>query len=202
MKTKVSFILKVAIFALILCGFPIFIINAQNIDNIRATLNRGEEAFDAADYDRAIREFTEGIRLINRALISSNTAQVRNTLDQMLIIAYNLRGIVYWEIDDYDRSLTDLNEAVRLGTKHALTFYVRGRLYSEKEDWDRAIADYTQAIRLDSQNTDAYYHRGVAYYFKGDNNRALTDWEALLRIDPNNANARRNIQIIRNQSGQ
>jgi lipoprotein NlpI len=62
--------------------------------------------------------------------------------------AFNNRGLAYAAKPDYDRAITDYNEAIRLNPKFALAFHNRGFAYAAKQDYDRAIADYNEAIRL------------------------------------------------------
>jgi len=202
MRIKENVLFKAAIFALILGLVPAFVVSAQNIDNVQAALNRGEEAVRSGDYDRAVREFTESIRLTNALIINSNARQA-TLLTQMLGLEYQLRGFAYYLKDDYDNGIADYTESIKYGRgEDEDTYYYRGRLYTGKEDWDRAIADYTQVIRLNPQKTEAFFYRGNAYYYKNDFNRAIADWESLLRLDPNNENARRNIEIVKNQQQQ
>jgi tetratricopeptide (TPR) repeat protein len=199
MKTKGISLLKAAIFALILSMSSVYVINAQNIDDLDAAIERGQQAAESGEYDRAIREYTEVIRLINVKRTNNTSSRNAPLFDRMLGIAYDSRSLLYFEKNDYDRTIADCTEAIKfvMDDKEDV-FLRRGRSYSEKEDYDRAIADFTQVIKLNSKNTSAYFHRGNAYYFKGDPSRAIADWEALLRIDPNNAAAKRNIGIVRN----
>ncbi len=56
--------------------------------------------------------------------------------------------------------MADLNEAIRLNPKNALTYRNRGDAYMNKGDYDRALADYNEAIRLDPANAFAFCNRG------------------------------------------
>src|SRR6516162_5515332 len=90
-------------------------------------------------------------------------------------------------LGDYDRAITDFNEAIRLDPKSALALMGRGDAYTNKGDHDRALADYNEAIRLDPKSALAFSDRGVAYANKGDYDRALADYNEAIRLDPNNA---------------
>jgi len=198
MKTKQLRFIKAAIFALILSIFPVYVINAQSdLDNIRAATHRGQEAFKKKDYDSALREFTEAIRLLNSLRMKSPSANIIN--DRMLALAYGARAVVYYETRDYDRGIADCTESIKLSGIDEEIFYYRGLMYLAKENWDLAIADFTQAIKINPKHTEAFFARGNAYYFKGDYNRAVADWEAVLNLEPNHAGAKRNIDIARNQ---
>ena len=119
------------------------------------------------DYDRAIADATEAIRL-----------------DPKFSAAYYNRGVAYLLKGDYDRAIADFSEAIRLDPKYADRLHNRGVAYSNKGDYDRAIADYNEAIRLDPKYAVAYSNRGVAYRSKGDYDRAIADSSEAIRLDP------------------
>ncbi|GHU21241.1 hypothetical protein FACS1894172_08980 [Spirochaetia bacterium] len=134
--------------------------------------NRGMEYYNKDDYDRAIAEFTEAIRI---------NPQYAN--------AYNWRGWAYYDKGEYDRAIADYTQAIRIDPQDANAYNWRGWVYDDKGEYDRAIADYTQAIRIDPQDTSAYYNRGLAYYNKGDYDRAIAEFTEAIRINPQYAYA-------------
>jgi tetratricopeptide (TPR) repeat protein len=134
-----------------------------------------------ADYDQAIAEVTEAIRL-----------------DPGNIEAYLFRGWVYTNrafsresAADYDRAIADYNEILRIDPDNADAYYLRGSAYSWRgglsfnlKDEDRVRADYNEAIRL---NPDYAEHirkdigdvrfllfQGETYYNQGDYDLAIT----------------------------
>jgi tetratricopeptide (TPR) repeat protein len=96
-----------------------------------AFLQRGNAYQAKSDYDHAIADYDEAIRL-----------------DPTYANAFNNRGNTYYRKANYDRAIADYNEAIRLDPKDANPFNGRGAAYKAKGDYDRAIADYSQAIRL------------------------------------------------------
>jgi len=62
---------------------------------------------------------------------------------------------MYIDKGDYDKSMVDFNQAIRLDTNYALAYSFRGGAYLMKNDYDKAIADYNQAIRLNPNYTKA-----------------------------------------------
>ena len=122
------------------------------------------------DFDRALNDFTEAIRL-NPA--NSN--------------AYNNRGHAYRAKSHFDRAIADHTEAIRLDPSNANAYNNRGIAYRAKGDHDRAIADHTEAVRLDTKYFDAYNSRGIAYRAKGDFDRAIANYTTAIEINPKSA---------------
>lgn len=99
------------------------------------------------------------------------------------------RASVYYFDNDYDKSISDYTEAIRLVPDDARSYNNRGRAYYQKRDYGRAIADYSQAIRLNPGNASALNNRGVAYSKKGDFNLAIADFNEAIRLAPGYVNA-------------
>jgi len=155
----------------------------------QSVFNRGRTASDAGDYDRAIADFTEALRLYP------------NYWE-----AYTSRGFAYYFIKDYDRAINDLTNAIRINPFY-LTYAIRGSIYLDgKKDLDRAISDYTESIRINANFDQAYSGRGAAYYRRGvannqleDLDRAISDCETALKINRNNNVASSTLELARNE---
>jgi tetratricopeptide (TPR) repeat protein len=114
--------------------------------------DKGVKAVNRGDYDLAIAELSEAIRL------DTNYAD-----------AYFERGMSYDEKREYDRAIADYSEAIRLKPDdNFLVYEFRGDAYARKGDFDKAIADYSDSIRLKPDYyTDSYSKRGDAYLSRG-----------------------------------
>jgi tetratricopeptide (TPR) repeat protein len=128
--------------------------------------NRGITYGTERDYDHAIADYTEAIRL-----------------DPQYADAFGNRANAYRDKHDLDRALADYGEALRI-RPGANDYYNRGNAYYLKEDYDRAIADYTEAIRLDPNFARAYYNRGFAKRAKGDSANASADIAKAMLLNP------------------
>jgi tetratricopeptide (TPR) repeat protein len=140
---------------------------------------RGVAYEDKGDYDHAIPDLNESIRLNPRV---ADSFYSRGT-------AYNRKG-------EFDRAIQDYDEAIRLKPDFEYAYDARGRSYRNRGDYDRAIQDYNNAIRLDSNYAVAYNDRGESYFHKGDYGRALQDDNEAIRLNPNSLNAYNNRGLI------
>jgi tetratricopeptide (TPR) repeat protein len=168
--------------------------------------NRGLAWHDKKEYDIAIADFNEAIRLdpryatayMNRGrawyakkeydrAIADYGEAIR--LDPKFAVAYSGRGRAWSAKKEYDRAIADYGEAIRLDPKDALAYTNRGSAWSAKKEYDRAIADYGEAIRLDPKFAMAYYNRGLAWSAKKEYDRAIADYDEAIRLDPKDASA-------------
>jgi tetratricopeptide (TPR) repeat protein len=130
--------------------------------------NRGAAFVEKRDYDRAIQDYNEAIRLNPNA---ANSFYGRG-------VAYNRKG-------DFDRAIQDQNEAIRLNPNFAVAYDARGRANRNKGDFDHAIQDYDQAIRLNPKFATAYNNRGESRLHVGDFDHAIQDFNQAIGLNPN-----------------
>jgi S1-C subfamily serine protease len=91
---------------------------------------RGMESFGRKDYDNAIRDFTEAIRL------DPNNAS-----------SYVNRAISYEDQGNFGKAISDYNVAIRLDPNLAIAYYNRGQAYYDHGQLANAMSDYDEAIR-------------------------------------------------------
>ena len=97
--------------------------------------NRGEAYSYKGDYDQAITNFNQAIRL-----------------DPANAVAYNSRGYAYNEKGDYDQAITDYTQAISIDPTNFKAYANRAYAYRLKGDYDQAIADYETALQHDPSN--------------------------------------------------
>ena len=90
----------------------------------------------------------------------------------------------WWTKQDFDRALSDCNEAIRLYSGNLGAYLNRGNAYLSKSDPEHALGDFDAALRLDPKSAWAYAARGNLYRNKGDLDRALADLNAAISLDP------------------
>ena len=99
--------------------------------------------------------------------------------------AYNGRGRTFLELmNDPDRALPDLDEAIRLRPEgYVLPYIARAKAQLLKKNYSAAIADATKAISI-SAWSDPFWTRGKARLATGDRTGAVNDLEEALRKGP------------------
>jgi clan AA aspartic protease (TIGR02281 family) len=155
--------------------------DAESVPNrALAYRSRGAAYYDKGEFDRAIADFTEAVK------IDADVAP------PYFALAYSRRGLAAAEKKDYDQAIVDYSEAIKLNPTSIDVYKDRGNAYSNKNDYDRAIADFSQAIKLDPNYALAYNNRGFAYFRKNDFDRAIIDYTEAVKRNPNYALAYNN----------
>jgi tetratricopeptide (TPR) repeat protein/tRNA A-37 threonylcarbamoyl transferase component Bud32 len=142
-----------------------------------AVLNRGSLRWAKGDAKGAYEDFD---RLIKQGDLLSG--------------AYNGRGRTVLELmNDPDRALPDLDEAIRLRPEgYVLPYIARARAHLLKKNYDAAIADATKALSI-SAWSDPFFTRGLAKLAKGDREGARPDLEEALKRGPADGPVRHDI---------
>ena len=175
-------------------------------------LDRGLMFASREDYDLAMEDFTEAIRLDSgsaiayvlrgKALMASLSGG-----EDFYDIAFRGGPKKDAQIERIDEAIADYHQGIKLDPQFAMAYLMRGYAYDEKGDRDRAIADYTQAIKLDPNDAKAYFARGRTYWINADYarvhavfnqtprgdiyriksqyNNAIRDLNKAIRLDPN-----------------
>jgi Tfp pilus assembly protein PilF len=183
---------------------------------------RGSAYYDKGEYDIAISDFNDALRIVppggiifhNRGNAwrgKGDYAKAIADYDQSIRLgppsafSWQNRGISKLALGDLDGALADLNEAIRLDPALPQPRTNRAVIWRARGDLDRAIADSTEAIRLakakapvnvmtppDSVLISAYTHRALAYEAKGDFDRAKLDYAAALQGQASDAGSKAN----------
>jgi tetratricopeptide (TPR) repeat protein len=191
----------------------------QTSQGLVAVLNsRGNAYLSSRNYDRAIDDFSEAIRVNPKFALGFNNRG----------FAYQRKGQIDRAIEDYDEAIRlnpalalafanrasarrikgridlaieDGNHAIGLNRSLAAAFFARADAYRDKAQWDfdayladgayedRAIADYDEGIRLEPNNATAFRNRGFLNTRRQRYDRAIQDFDEAIRLDPNVAAA-------------
>lgn len=162
--------------------------------------NRGTAYVAKADYDRAIQDFDQSIKL-----------------DPSNARPFNNRGVAYLKKGDSERAIAAFDEAIKLNPNYSEAFANRAEAFLKQNNYDRAARDYDDALRIapnldvvwsgrcwvrailgDLQaaledcnralkaraNAATYDSRGLIYLKMGRLSAAIDDYNSALQLDP------------------
>ena len=80
------------------------------------------------------------------ALVELRTAA---DLDPLSPVIQSTLPEYYYLRRDYDRAISDYNQALKINPNYALAYYDRGVVYYDRHDYEKAAADLSKAIQGD-----------------------------------------------------
>ena len=105
-------------------------------------------------------------------------------LDPNYAPAYNNRGNVYYNMDEYGLALKDYNKAIAIRPDYATAYNNRGMVYFVRREYEKALTDFNKAIELMPGFALAYNNRGMIYYKKNDNDQAMINFNKAIKLNP------------------
>ncbi len=123
---------------------------------ITAVKERGIDFTLIEEFEKELRKNGASPVLIEAIRQKSPKPQVISTLKPILAATptppdsafYRKRGDDYAGKGEYDRAISDYDEAIRLNPQDAVAYYSRGFAYHYKNNQDRAFENYKTAIQL------------------------------------------------------
>jgi tetratricopeptide (TPR) repeat protein len=117
--------------------------------------------------------------------------------------AYFLRAVNMIVIRaEFDQSLADLNEAIRLDPSQAPAHAIRAARFIRTGNLDRALADLNEAERLNPNSGTVHNDFGLYYIAIGDYDRALVEFNESLRLFPQFLYAYKNRAVTYEHKGE
>ena len=148
-------------------------------------LLRGYEKAELGNYEGAIADYTQAIRL------KPNYAE-----------AYYNRGNAKSDLGQHLAAIADYDTAIQLKLNHVDAYYNRGIAKAGLGQYLAAIADYDTAIQLKPDYANAYVNRGLAKYDSGQHLAAIADYDTAIQLKPDDADAYYNRGLAKMKSEQ
>ena len=101
--------------------------------------NRGVAWTKKKDYDKAVADFTEAMRL-----------------DPKNPSFHSLRGFASYFTREYDQAIADFTETIRKFPPRTDIVHARGIIWYLKGEYAKALDDYNEAIRIEPESPIAY----------------------------------------------
>jgi len=134
---------------------------SEQPDYAGARFYRGEVLTKLELYNDAIRDFSNGIKIMNLKTV----------------VAFNQAGLAKMAISNYHGAIEDFTKAVEIFPEFNEAYLNRGDVKIEIADYKGAIADYTKALLIDPRYAIAYYKRGLAKSMINNYASAIEDYE-------------------------
>jgi Flp pilus assembly protein TadD len=145
-------------------------------NNWLAHLNLGSALDEKGQFDEAIREFQEAIRL-----------------KPDYVLAHNNLGVAIVRKGQIDKGISQYHEAIRLKPDYALAHNNLGIALARKGQIGEAIREFHEAIRLKPDFAQAHYNLGIALVRKGQSDEAIREFQEAVRLKPGFAEAHNNL---------
>ena len=143
----------------------------KDIDKARKIAKQGDLLFNKKDYRGAITKYTEAI-----AVLPTFPA------------AYFWKGYAHYYLNEYDQSISDLNQAETQGFDKPLEiFKLRWFLNYQAKNYDAALKDAQVAAQLDPNNVTYARALGDIYLMKESYRDAVTYYKKVSDLDQNNS---------------
>jgi len=142
------------------------IISEEKLDDYEAFFHRAYEKDENGDYEGAIEDYTESIKL------------------KPLAITYTNRGLAKNSIDDYAGAIIDFRRASEIDPTYRMGLYNLGRNLYLNEDYWGAISEFEKfySLNLVNQTYDYYDLYALYYTVKSFFNKNIYD-RSLIGID-------------------
>jgi len=94
------------------------------------------------------------------------------------------RAFLWCDRSEFDKSVNDYDEAIKLDSKTAAHFRGRGMALHFKKSYEQAIADFDKAIRLDPRSAPTFVSRGASRSARNEYGKAIADYSEAIWLDP------------------
>lgn len=148
-------------------------------DRAKWHYERGVDYTYAGQTDRAIREYSEALR------VKPDFTQAHTNL-----------GLALMEKGRVDEAVEHFSKSLRLNPSDEWAHYGMGLALAQRGKLDEAISEYRKAIRVDPHLFTAYYELGLTLLAQGKVNDAVSQFSSALRIQPDFGPAHASLGII------
>jgi tetratricopeptide (TPR) repeat protein len=92
-------------------------------------------------------------------------------------------------LKDFNKAISDANEAIRLKNDFALPYMERGLAHYSVKDYDLALNDLDRVIKLQPTKAEALFYRGLTLVAQKKLGEAIKAFTDTIQINPKHAAA-------------
>lgn len=126
------------------------------------------------------------MRLLEESLVNINNA-IKLKIDK-LEEAYNIKGMIYYELNKYDESLSQLEIAIKINKYFPEPYNNLGNVFKVIHRLNEAEENYLKAISLKNNFAEAYANIGIIKRLKKEWGEALNYLNLALNLNTNLVN--------------
>lgn len=97
---------------------------------------------------------------------------------------YIERGLVQFEMEDYNNAAEDFTAALSLDAERIDAFLYRAESFRKTGQHIKARLDLNAALVIDPRQPDLLFESGVNYRMQSNDEKALVEWEKLISLYP------------------
>jgi tetratricopeptide (TPR) repeat protein len=143
----------------------------KDLEKARKIAKLGDQLFNQKNYRAAIDKYSEAIAVVPQ-----------------FPAAYFWKGYSHYYLNEYDQSISDLNQAETLGFDKPLEIYkLRWYLNYQAKNYDAALTDAQGAAKLDPTNASYNLALGDIYRMKENYREAVTYYKKASEQNPNDS---------------
>ncbi len=113
--------------------------------------NCTEAYIQKSDLEIQKSEFNKALTLIERARIA---AELKNEKNELIAHIHSVRSFIYFNINNYQKAVDDLNVAISLNDQNSSYFFMRALIRRMNSDIKGCCADLKQASNLGLQKAN------------------------------------------------
>lgn len=110
-------------------------------------------------------------------------------------IIYNHRGMAYFALGDYTKSIKDFTRALEYNPKNSRILNNRGLVYRMTQQYNLALDDLDHSLQINEYQPETYHLRALIYSDLQDLRKAIEDCDQALKIKSDYQPAQ-NLKII------
>ncbi|MEZ6092759.1 MAG: tetratricopeptide repeat protein [Pirellulaceae bacterium] len=109
------------------------------------------------------------------------SARIANTPNDWDALA--TRGLIHFEMNEFTKAFTDLNEALKYQSGVPTIWNNRGRVLKAQGKLALALGDFKKALELNPNYPHAHFNLGLVYYGMNDFDNAIKSYDEAIKLN-------------------